>query len=527
MTIEIKTRQGERLRSAFSNEDPANLEQYPYVYMPEPLDQFIETKVPPEHQRTFKILTHLAGPVSDLHAVLKSRFYPEQKRRTNESIEGAAQNNPALLSPYTAVAERFDRTFKVIPFQEHREIEPLLIECQDLLHAAADSSDHLRLRHYLRLLGERIRWGDYLGATKLWVQHEHLPLHVQFGPLESYFDTRFGKKCSFQLTLGVLDEEATRKYTAMRDAFVQEHPLIHELLQYQPAEVGKVTVEAIQAAIYAGVMAEKKFVGEAIPNHPDQQKAWGARILLIPNQYVIRFRDIFYAIQRHIDGRLADEFPSESELRDMSLGGLVNTEEQAHFWIRMEGARDRLKGQYNLLNECVACMLPLTVAARQWSEGRLPERQFRALLIAQMGSTLVKMDQGMFKDSVNIEDPLSAFIGKEHDARNLIIFCRLIRDRAVMVDEFGKIVDIRPKVALDVLQAMCQTYAGLYRSAKVEEVTRFVSWDLSFLLKSETFRMIQHASIGEVVEPVAIPGVALEQQIVRYGHENNSSVAAG
>ena len=489
--------QPESMRLGDSFNEPLRVVDHPYIYTPEPLSEFIERKVPVQNRETFAVLTHLALPIAAIHDMLKKTLYPSPARRSNESIAKAAETDPTIFHPFTVVREGWGRQLPTIPYHLLETLPPHLYQCQVILHKAADTTTHREMGRGFREVGTRMFYGDFDGLLRWWVQAPPFPIHLQLGSFESYDDTRFGTKTSFHLNLGVHDEDGTKLYNDILNMFRQQRFFIRDLLDYEPDDEEVVRLEAIQGGLFGALQAEKRFVGEVLPNYPEQRRKWGAKILLILNQYDVRFHGIFESIGRHFSGRAWQELPDKKTLQTLSLAGLFPTEEQAHLWIHLPDARLRLEGMYHVMNEAVAGMLPLIVAARQFERREISEEDFKNLLVVQLGETFVKIDAGAFDAWTKGQDPLVFFEGNEHLARDLIIFGRLIRDEALTLGLHSTIVDFDLRAAVDSLRIMSKLYSELYRSGTKEDARHRVSWDLKCILNTEIFRQMQWAKRAE------------------------------
>jgi hypothetical protein len=163
------------------------------------------------------------GPWSDLDAhtafipgvperkPLGANFYPADM--TREEFEAWVKALPpdqrtAATGFFTVIRRDADKKLSIVPYS--RAYAADLERAAKLLREAAELTDNVSLRKYLRLRADALLSNDYYASDVAWMDLD-APLDITIGPYETYNDELFGYKAGFEAYITIRDEALTNR----------------------------------------------------------------------------------------------------------------------------------------------------------------------------------------------------------------------------------------------------------------------------------------------------------------------------
>jgi hypothetical protein len=188
----------------------------------------------------------------------------------------AAPERAHALSPVTAIRRAPGGAFEVSPYSHYyaRELELASRELQ----TAASLTREPTLKRYLRARAKALIDDDYFASDVAFVGLKG-PIDVVLGPYDTGNDTWFGAKTTFEASIGIVNEAATRRiagYSAHLQELEDHLPLMPEL---RGRKLGAAAPVLVLDVIYHGGLtaAGGAHFGYGLPNDPRVLNAAGSR----------------------------------------------------------------------------------------------------------------------------------------------------------------------------------------------------------------------------------------------------------
>jgi hypothetical protein len=142
---------------------------------------------------------------------LGANFYPADM--TREEFEAWVKTLPAPAREaatgfFTVIRREPNRQLAAVPFS--RVYASDLALAAKLLREAAEATDNLSLKKYLKLRADAFLSNDYYASDVAWMDLD-APLDITIGPYETYNDELFGYKAGFEAYITIRDEALTNR----------------------------------------------------------------------------------------------------------------------------------------------------------------------------------------------------------------------------------------------------------------------------------------------------------------------------
>ncbi|PIA37104.1 hypothetical protein AQUCO_03100094v1 [Aquilegia coerulea] len=214
-------------------------------------------------------------------------------RRHSESILDASIGSETLSSAQQVVGSPHD--LYSVPFS--LEYKPLLIKAVELLKKAGDLTDTPSLERLLKGKADAFLSNDYYDSDIAWMELDS-KLDVTLGPYETYEDTLFGYKATFEAYIGIRDEEATSKIKLFGDHLqVLEQNLPFDD-SYKSKDVVAAPIRVMQLIYNAGDVKGPQTVAFNLPNDERIVKERGTSMVMMKNVSEAKFKHILQPIAR-------------------------------------------------------------------------------------------------------------------------------------------------------------------------------------------------------------------------------------
>lgn len=288
-------------------------------------------------------------------------FYPENLTRVEFDawIAKHPGEKEKLLSPTTIIERVPQGGLAAIRYSVAYRAE--LTRAAKELRAAAALVSSPTLARFLRLRADALLSDDYFDSDMAWMDVTG-PLEVVIGPYETYEDSLFGYKASFEAFICVAPPGDSGKL----ERYKQELPFLERNLpipdQYKNLKRGTASPISVVDVVYAAGDARSgvQTVAFNLPNDERVREAKGSKKVLLKNMMQAKYEAILAPIAGRVlpadeSGRLdADSYFNLVLFHEMSHGlgpGLLNLDG------RKTEVRLELKDLYSAMEEAKADVL--------------------------------------------------------------------------------------------------------------------------------------------------------------------------
>ncbi|XP_024028512.1 nudix hydrolase 3 isoform X1 [Morus notabilis] len=181
----------------------------------------------------------------------------------------------------------------IVPFSE--EYNSFLAKAAKLLHKAGDLSSSPSLKRFLHSRADAFLSNDYYDSDIAWMKLDS-KLDVTIGPYETYEDTLFGYKATFEAFIGVRDDKATAQVELFGDnlqVLEQNLPLDN---MYKSKDVIAAPIRVINLLYNAGDVKGPQTVAFNLPNDERIVKDHGTSMVMLKNVSEAKFKHILQPI---------------------------------------------------------------------------------------------------------------------------------------------------------------------------------------------------------------------------------------
>lgn len=226
-------------------------------------------------------------------------FYP--KDASVESIEAYLLKHPEardeILSPFTVVVAHEDG-LRAIPYSEFYKDE--LEAIAQLLDQAATLTEDDAFRHFLRTRSNAFRTNQFRESDIAWIHANNGPFELTIGPYESYMDTLFNMKRTFECFVGVILQDETHVAGQFQEFVGKFDAVLGDRYGYQAHT--RLTPMVVMNEVYASGEARLKNLAMAynLPNDTDIHEEVGSKKVFIDNVMRAKFETLTLPIARRM-----------------------------------------------------------------------------------------------------------------------------------------------------------------------------------------------------------------------------------
>ncbi|CAL9771416.1 unnamed protein product [Musa acuminata subsp. burmannicoides] len=181
----------------------------------------------------------------------------------------------------------------IVPFSQ--EYKALLVKAADLLFRASELSDSSSLKKLLETKGNAFLSNDYYESDIAWMELDS-KLDVTIGPYETYEDTLFGYKATFEAFVGIRDDIATSQVKLFGDHLQDLEQNLPMDSMYKSKDVVAAPIRVIQLVYNAGDVKGPQTVAFNLPNDERIVKERGTSMVLLKNVSEAKFKHILQPI---------------------------------------------------------------------------------------------------------------------------------------------------------------------------------------------------------------------------------------
>lgn len=255
---------------------------------------------------------------------LPKNFYPLDA--TAAEIEAYLADHPEeraqIMSPFTVV-QREAQGFKAVPYSQFYQTE--LEAIAQLLERASHLADDETFQTFLRARSRAFRTNEYRESDIAWIHTNNGPFELTIGPYESYEDTLFGVKQTFECLLGLVLPKETRMAAGFQEFVTRFDAALGERYGYVTQTT--LTPMVVMDEVYTSGGARHHYAAMAynLPNNLDIHAEVGSKKVFIRNVMRHKFELITVPIARCVlPQEEADSFDFDTYLK------LVIGHESAH-----------------------------------------------------------------------------------------------------------------------------------------------------------------------------------------------------
>ncbi len=280
-------------------------------------------------------------------------------------------NNPELLSPYTVI-KKSGKKYVAVPYgveykDELDKIYKALGECEK----TAKGIDK-KLSTYLGRIKSYLIKEDYEAIDKEYVLYDGWT-SINLGPFETYEDTHFGIKKSYQFAL-------THKYTGAAATYTKDlQKLAENAAVILPAGVDakrKIKIEFVNVATLGGRFSAYPVSTICLPNSKLIADKYGSKIQIFMNSIANRVTSLLLLGKKYLVNT------SNIEMEKLMRGFLLMAVMHQVFdiTVRFDDAQKRLGKYYDMVREISSFMLTIQTGLNYVAKGWISSDELASMI---------------------------------------------------------------------------------------------------------------------------------------------------
>eukprot|EP01018_Ginkgo_biloba_P007156 Gb_18279 [translate_table: standard] len=186
-----------------------------------------------------------------------------------------------------------DHNLLIVPYSLHYKSS--LEDAAGLLHKAANVADTPSLKRLLKAKGDAFLSNDYYDSDIAWMELDS-QIDVTIGPYETYEDTLYGYKATFEAFIGIRDEVATSQIKLFSDHLQELESNLPLDDKYKSKHVAAAPIRVIQLIYNAGDVKGPQTVAFNLPNDERIVKERGSAMVMLKNIAEAKFKGILLPI---------------------------------------------------------------------------------------------------------------------------------------------------------------------------------------------------------------------------------------
>ncbi|KAG2723283.1 hypothetical protein I3760_02G163500 [Carya illinoinensis] len=217
-------------------------------------------------------------------------FFNIIKRHSEFGLESSLSRDTANITQHL-VGSTHD--LYIVPFPQ--EYNPYLKKASELLQKAGDITSSSSLKRLLHSKANALCSNDYYESDIAWMELDS-KLDVTIGPYETYEDTLFGYKATFEAFIGVRDDKATAQLKLFGDNLkILEKNLPMDNV-YKSEDVTAAPIRVIHLLYNAGDVKGPQTIAFNLPNDERIVKDRGTSMVMLKNVSEAKFKHILQPI---------------------------------------------------------------------------------------------------------------------------------------------------------------------------------------------------------------------------------------
>lgn len=326
-----------------------------------------------------------------------SNLYPPDA--TKEEIKKAAQEDPAILSPFTVVERDSKGNLVAIPY--HEKYEEDLRSIAKFLGEAASISEDGDFARYLKARAKAILTDEYEEAVRLWLSMPESKLDFVVGPIERYLDKLFFAKTAYEGHIHILDPKATERCKKIREVLCVTRESIPAGVKKVPPKWGEVQIRADYTPIFAGWVSRIVPTGQHLPNELEFLEKYGSKLSVYLSSLEYKFERFHYPI---FEALFAKEFRRRYPQEVLFKGSMFNIllHELSHLFHKYENSEKRLENLFPVFDELNAWVSGIRSCRHLIMKGVISQLELEAIIVMHICRAFTDLHQ--MKDEKEITD---------------------------------------------------------------------------------------------------------------------------
>ncbi|XP_051119713.1 nudix hydrolase 3-like [Andrographis paniculata] len=197
------------------------------------------------------------------------------------------------LSPTSASCSIHVPDLYIVPYS--KEYNDYLSKSADLLHKAGDLASSPSLKKLLHSKADAFLSNEYYDSDIAWMELDS-KLDVTIGPYETYEDSIFGYKATFEAFIGIRDDEATAQLKLFGDNLQVLEKNLPMDDAYKSEDVSAAPIRVVQLIYNSGDVKGPQTVAFNLPNDERIVKDRGTSMVMLKNVSEAKFKLILEPI---------------------------------------------------------------------------------------------------------------------------------------------------------------------------------------------------------------------------------------
>lgn len=210
-------------------------------------------------------------------------FYPADmtKQEFEDHIAANPEDKEAFTSGYTVIRRKAGKLVAVPYSIEYR---PQLAAAAKLLREAADLTENVRLKRFLRMRGASFLRNDYYQSEMAWMDLNG-DIEIAIGPYEVYDDKLFGYKTAFESFVTIKNPEESKALAKYKDFLKDMEKNLPVEEKYKNFARGFESPIAVTYQVHGGGDNENSVqtIAFNLPNDERVREAKGAKKVILSN----------------------------------------------------------------------------------------------------------------------------------------------------------------------------------------------------------------------------------------------------
>jgi len=317
-------------------------------------------------------------------------FYPQNMTKDEfiAWLVAHPQSKKMFIDPFTIIV-RTKEGLEAIPYSQYYKEH--LQKAADFLKEASLLCDNKSLRKYLDLRAKAFLTNDYYESDIAWLDVKDNLIDVTIGPYETYEDSLYGYKASFEAFICLRDPDATKQLEKIEEFIPEmEKSIPGNFETNKEEELKKNPIVVVDVIFTAGdAKAGVQTIAFNLPNDERVRAKKGSKKVLLRNFIKAKYDAILYPIAQGVISQdelsyvSSDEFFSHVLLHEISHGigpGFI-TKGKKKTEVRVE-----LKDLYSAIEEAKADVLGMWAFRFLQKKGVFPAGSERKMWVTFLAS---------------------------------------------------------------------------------------------------------------------------------------------
>ncbi len=226
-------------------------------------------------------------------------FYPPDmtKEEFQKWIQEHPEDREAFMSPYTVIRRKGNRLV-AIPY--HIAYKPMVTRMAQALREAVKYTSNPSFKRFLEKKAGAVLTDEYYDADVAWIDVKGSLFDLTLGPFEVYEDELMNLKASYEASVMIVDQEASRDLEKYKTYLAEMEKALPYPDEYKPQAVKLTAAFTIVRDVYRGgdIRVGYQPVAANLPNDPKVHTTKGTKKIFWRNVMEARVKKIIEPIAR-------------------------------------------------------------------------------------------------------------------------------------------------------------------------------------------------------------------------------------